>query len=115
MMARCKHGKTVSDELIESLPENQGGPGRHKCVVCAYKAGINAGKLLPKSKEGEAWVLRNKNYYIVFPPCSGIAAHTFTVMAKAEHGIKLSYAQLTQRIVSKLDLLTAGTLNKRSL
>lgn len=44
-MSECKHGKTIPGKLIEKLPDNQGGPGRHKCVTCAYEAGVRTGKL----------------------------------------------------------------------
>ena len=42
-MAIChkKHcDKSMPDSLIESLPECQGGVGRHKCVICAYNEGL---------------------------------------------------------------------------
>ena len=31
------------DQILEELPENQSGAGRHKCAYCAYEAGILAG------------------------------------------------------------------------
>ena len=31
------------EELMESLPENQGRSGRHKCPYCAYNAGFRKG------------------------------------------------------------------------
>lgn len=39
--------RRVSVEMIEALPESQAGPGRHKCCVCAYHAGFEAGRALP--------------------------------------------------------------------
>ncbi|WP_203323714.1 hypothetical protein [Pseudoxanthomonas beigongshangi] len=32
------------DERFESLPLDQGGPGRHRCSGCAYQLGYDAGK-----------------------------------------------------------------------
>ena len=37
---------TIPKEIIESLDFNQGGVGRHKCVICAYYNGIEDGKKL---------------------------------------------------------------------
>ena len=31
-------------EMLDNLPENQSGPGRHKCAICAYNEGFEAGK-----------------------------------------------------------------------
>lgn len=31
------------DQILEELPENQSGAGRHKCAYCAYEAGLRAG------------------------------------------------------------------------
>ena len=33
------------DELFSSLPEDQGGSGRHICAGCAYEKGYNDGLL----------------------------------------------------------------------
>lgn len=30
-------------EMLDNLPENQSGPGRHKCATCAYNEGFEAG------------------------------------------------------------------------
>ena len=32
------------DHIMDKLPENQSGAGRHKCVYCAYEAGLEAGR-----------------------------------------------------------------------
>jgi hypothetical protein len=50
----CKHGKSAPKDLLESLPENQGKTGRHKCVVCAYQAGIKEGKRLARAQAENA-------------------------------------------------------------
>lgn len=31
------------EEKFQDLPDNQGGPGRHKCAGCAYEFGYQAG------------------------------------------------------------------------
>lgn len=31
------------NQLMNGLPENQSGAGRHKCAYCAYEAGVAAG------------------------------------------------------------------------
>lgn len=38
----CQHGHRYW-ELFESLPDDQGGAGRHKCAGCAYERGLEAG------------------------------------------------------------------------
>lgn len=38
----CMHGNTAPQWIIASLPPSQAGPGRHKCVVCAYHAGLSS-------------------------------------------------------------------------
>jgi hypothetical protein len=50
----CKHGSGAPKEVLEGLPDYQGKTGRHKCVVCAYQAGIKEGLRLAKAKEQEA-------------------------------------------------------------
>lgn len=40
----CDVGNGVSEEFIKSLNFNQGGIGRHKCVICAYNNGIKDGE-----------------------------------------------------------------------
>lgn len=39
---KCKHGSSAPN-AINSLPESQGKPGRHKCAACCYDAGYRAG------------------------------------------------------------------------
>lgn len=36
----CKHASTAPADLLKRLSESQGGPGRHKCGVCAYSRGF---------------------------------------------------------------------------
>ena len=43
--AECKHtGRRAPKDMIESLPESQAGPGRHKCAICAYHEGFQTGR-----------------------------------------------------------------------
>lgn len=39
----CHVGKAAPGFVLSELPENQGGTGRHKCVICAYQAGLSEG------------------------------------------------------------------------
>ena len=32
------------DGIMQGLPDNQSGDGRHKCAYCAYERGVKAGK-----------------------------------------------------------------------
>ena len=43
MVGSCtehRGGDPLLDHLMRSLPENQGGPGRHRCPYCAYERGV---------------------------------------------------------------------------
>jgi len=35
----CRHGTAAPRNVIESLPDSQGGAARHKCVTCAFAKG----------------------------------------------------------------------------
>jgi hypothetical protein len=39
----CNHGKTAPQSVLDGLPQSQAGTGRHKCAVCAYQLGFEAG------------------------------------------------------------------------
>lgn len=39
----CNKNHSQIQEIMETLPADQGGVGRHKCAACAYEAGYNAG------------------------------------------------------------------------
>ena len=43
-MEDCPHGNSAPLEFLKNLQDSQAGAGRHKCVVCAYKEGFEAGK-----------------------------------------------------------------------
>jgi len=51
----CDSKNKMPENLVKSLNFNQGGLGRHKCVICAYQNGIKDGenKVLDFSKENE--------------------------------------------------------------
>lgn len=40
----CKHGHQAPRDLLDALPVSQAGTGRHKCVQCAYEAGVEEGR-----------------------------------------------------------------------
>lgn len=42
----CKHGSLAPSSVLQSLGENQGGTGRHKCTNCAFKEGFIVGQLV---------------------------------------------------------------------
>lgn len=39
----CAHGRSAPHTALKNLHHSQGGTGRHKCVVCAYSFGFDAG------------------------------------------------------------------------
>lgn len=39
-MEECRHGNQAPQDMLLTLPESQGGLGRHKCPNCAYQFGI---------------------------------------------------------------------------
>lgn len=41
--APCAHGRSAPHAALKSLHKSQGGTGRHKCVTCAYRLGLEAG------------------------------------------------------------------------
>ena len=51
----CDQNNKMPTNLIESLNFNQGGVGRHKCVLCAYQNGVKDGevKALDFAKDDE--------------------------------------------------------------
>ncbi len=42
----CQQGKKAENSFLKKLPYSQAGAGRHKCVICAYIAGVGDGNLL---------------------------------------------------------------------
>src|ERR1700687_6082550 len=41
---KCQEGFSSTKAMIDELPECQVGPGRHKCVICAYHRGFEAAR-----------------------------------------------------------------------
>ncbi|NCC11069.1 MAG: hypothetical protein EOM31_11335 [Bacteroidia bacterium] len=39
----CNKNHDGIQQILENLPTDQGGVGRHKCAACAYEAGYKAG------------------------------------------------------------------------
>lgn len=39
----CKLGSIAPARILSNLGDNQGGTGRHKCVICAFKQGFEMG------------------------------------------------------------------------
>ena len=48
----CQVGNSAPLSVLINLPDNQGGKGRHKCVICAYHAGL-AERIGESSRETE--------------------------------------------------------------
>ncbi|MFA7083333.1 MAG: DUF3883 domain-containing protein [Arcobacteraceae bacterium] len=44
-MIECDNNNEILETIIKELPSNQGGSGRHKCVICAFSNGFEDGKL----------------------------------------------------------------------
>lgn len=44
--------KSIPDSVMDSLPDCQGGTGRHKCVICAYHEGVDVAKGLKEYGSG---------------------------------------------------------------
>ena len=36
----CNKNHLVLSDVMNSIPTDQGGVGRHKCAACAYEAGL---------------------------------------------------------------------------
>ena len=43
------HTDPALDRIMDSLPENQSGKGRHKCPYCAYERGVAKGRQIERS------------------------------------------------------------------
>lgn len=52
---KCSHGSVAPASILTKLIDSQAGPGRHKCVVCAYEEGRKSGSRTP-----EAWPRREQ-------------------------------------------------------
>ena len=45
----CNKDHSDIQNLMATLPTDQGGKGRHKCAACAYELGFNAGYCLEET------------------------------------------------------------------
>lgn len=67
----CQKDHSNIQDIMESLPEDQGGAGRHKCAACAYERGYDDGisgrgksdtmSLLNSLPESQAGAQRHKS------------------------------------------------------
>ncbi len=60
----CKEhegGAPYRDGLMETLPRNQGGPGRHRCPYCAYDRGHEDGRCRAKVERDKNWYCEQHN------------------------------------------------------
>ncbi len=67
----CSKNHSAVQEIMNTLPTDQGGKGRHKCAACAYELGfeagynldeqINLGVLLESLEESQAQAQRHKS------------------------------------------------------
>lgn len=68
----CEKNHQDLKELMDLLPTDQGGVGRHKCAACAYEAGYNLdGSLridtvLSSLEESQAGAQRHKSPHAAF-------------------------------------------------
>ena len=67
----CKKDHGTVQEIMKTLPVDQGGWGRHKCAACAYEKGyadgvnhveqINLAEILQNLEESQAGAQRHKS------------------------------------------------------
>ena len=67
----CEKKPSEVQDIMEKLPVDQGGPGRHKCAACAYEQGYQDGlnqlpkpdldKMMEGLKESQAQAHRHKS------------------------------------------------------
>ncbi|MBF1471726.1 MAG: hypothetical protein HXN66_09950 [Prevotella pallens] len=72
----CKKAHIHLSEIMNSIPTDQGGVGRHKCAACAYEIGYNAGynlngdlnikSVLQNLEESQAGAQRHKSPHVAF-------------------------------------------------
>ncbi len=72
----CKKDHSKIQHIMEQLPVDQGGVGRHKCAACAYNQGyqdglerkecINLGKLFDSLEESQAAAQRHKSPHAAY-------------------------------------------------
>lgn len=72
----CSKNHSAVQEIMDTLPTDQGGKGRHKCAACAYEHGftagynldekINLGDLLESLEESQAQAQRHKSPHAAY-------------------------------------------------
>ena len=72
----CNKDHSRLTAIMNSIPTDQGGVGRHKCAACAYEAGYNAGyelngslcidRVLTGLDESQAGAQRHKSPHAAF-------------------------------------------------
>lgn len=72
----CKKDHSEVQNIMESLPLDQGGKGRHKCAACAYESGFRVGyqlqeeiditNVLDSLEESQAQGQRHKSPHAAF-------------------------------------------------
>lgn len=72
----CNKNHTEVQQIMNTLPTDQGGKGRHKCAACAYDMGfeagynldekINLGDLLESLEESQAKAQRHKSPHAAY-------------------------------------------------
>lgn len=72
----CNKDHSTIQNIMATLPEDQGGIGRHKCAACAYEQGYNLGRersehfdiaqILDDLEESQAQNQRHKSPHAAF-------------------------------------------------
>lgn len=72
----CNKNHSAIQDIMATLPEAQGGRGRHKCAACAYELGrelgrnleehFDIGQILDDLEESQAQKQRHKSPHAAF-------------------------------------------------
>jgi hypothetical protein len=72
----CEKDHSNIQAIMENMPKDQGGKGRHKCAACAYELGFKAGyhldeqinlsNLLNSLEESQAQAQRHKSPHAAY-------------------------------------------------
>ena len=72
----CNKNHNALADIMNNLPTDQGGVGRHKCAACAYEAGFKAGydlngslsidNVLENLEESQAGAQRHKSPHAAY-------------------------------------------------
>lgn len=72
----CSKDHSIVQVIMNTLPTDQGGKGRHKCAACAYDFGhsagynldekINLGNLLDSLEDSQAQAQRHKSPHAAY-------------------------------------------------